>query len=241
MLLVHGLGAHTHWWDESAPLLAATLSPAAVDLGGHGDSPWRPAGDYSPANFAADIEAARAALGWERFHLVGHSLGARAALDYAAAHPARLSRLAVVDFLPELRGGDRFPARPQPLYAEPAEVVSRFRLQPAGTTLSADALAKLAELSYKKTDAGYTWKFDWRALKHGYGDVWEKLPSIKTKTLVVYGTLSKLMDRAIAEKVAALMPDAGVAAVEGAHHHVPLDEPRALAEVLLSFLGVGTL
>jgi pimeloyl-ACP methyl ester carboxylesterase len=48
---------------------------------------------YSTADSVADIEAVRAALGIEKLILFGTSYGTKVALDYAAAHPDRVSRL----------------------------------------------------------------------------------------------------------------------------------------------------
>ena len=38
LVLVHGGGAHAHWWDHIAPLLALDRRVLALDLSGHGDS-----------------------------------------------------------------------------------------------------------------------------------------------------------------------------------------------------------
>ena len=38
VVLVHGGGANSRWWDHVAPLLAGECSVAALDLSGHGDS-----------------------------------------------------------------------------------------------------------------------------------------------------------------------------------------------------------
>lgn len=241
VLLVHGMGAHWRWWDEVAPLLAAETRPVALDLRGHGDSGWRDDSAYSVASFVEDLEEARHALGWERFALVGHSLGARVALEYAAAHPERLTSLAVIDFLVEGwqggRGFDRAKARAQPYYEDRETAVARFRLQPPGTTLAPEALRRLGEASVKKTDAGWTWKFDWRCFGVGVGPVWPALERIKARSLVVRGADSALMDQKAAERVAAALPSGRAASVSGAHHHVPLDAPVPLARLLLEFLA----
>ena len=239
-LLVHGMGAHTHWWDQTALLLAATLRPVAIDLRGYGDSDWRPDGIYSMRAFVADIEDARLALGWDRFALVGHSFGARVALEYAAAYPERVPVLAAVDFLPEFRPGvrafERARSRPQPYYDDPAVMASRYRLEPPGTSLDAAALRRLGELSYKRNDDRYTWKFDWRCLRCHYAPLWPVLPHIRARTLIVRGASSEIMDDDAMRRVASAIPGASTAVVAGAQHHVSLDEPRALADLLLSFL-----
>ena len=69
-----------------------------------------PADDYSLASYVADVEALREHLGVEQLDLLGFSHGGCVAMAYAAAHPARVSRLLLVDTLAvwgdEARGGD---------------------------------------------------------------------------------------------------------------------------------------
>ena len=82
------------------------------------------------------------------------------AAEYAATHPDRLSKLVLVDFLADGRGFGK--VRPQPIYDDAKAPISRFRLQPSGTLLNADALRRLGEKSIKKMpDGRLTWKFDW--------------------------------------------------------------------------------
>lgn len=93
VVLVHG-GYHGAWcWEELRPLLARPS--VAVDLPGRGR---RPAGP-DPVTLArcvnAVIEDADAA-GFERFVLVGHSMGGLTITETANAHPDRVSRLVYV-------------------------------------------------------------------------------------------------------------------------------------------------
>lgn len=53
--------------------------------------------DYSLDDEVASVLAAVAERGWDRFHLVGYSAGASAALACAAAHGDRLSSLALLE------------------------------------------------------------------------------------------------------------------------------------------------
>ena len=46
IVLVHGGGAHSRWWDHIGPLLAADRRVIAIDLSGHGDSGRREAVTY---------------------------------------------------------------------------------------------------------------------------------------------------------------------------------------------------
>ena len=238
-LLVHGMGAHTHWWDEAGPALAAATRPVALDLSGHGESGWRPDGAYSDRAWAQDIEDARHALGWERFALVAHSLGARVALEYAAEHPERLSSLVVIDFLPEFKGGRFSTPRsvPQPYYDSEAAALQRFRLRPDATALPEERVQALGRESIRKTERGWTWKYDFRAFHYAYTPIWPLLPKVKTRSLVVRGGQSRLMTEEALRRVAQGLSGACAVDIPGAHHHVSLDRPRELVDAVLRFLA----
>ncbi len=239
LLLTHGMAAHSHWWDEVAPRLSG-FHAVAVDFRGHGDSEWASDGVYTSEVWTADIDAAREALGWDRFVLVGHSMGARIALDYAETRPERLRGLVGVDFLPDFydsgtRKYEKTRTRAQPLYDDPGPMTEKYRLQPPGTLLSRDQLNALGRQSLRRAEDGWTWKFDWRAFTFPYGPVWPQLPRVAPKSLLVRGELSTIVTAADLDKMARSMPDARTAEVPGAHHHVPLDKPEDLAAVILEF------
>lgn len=241
VLLLHGMAAHTHWWDRVVPRLGAALKPAALDFRGHGESDWVPDGVYTGETWLEDVETARAALGWDRFLLVGHSMGGRVALEYATRHADRLMGVVAIDFLPEVSADkpsrfSRARGRRQPVYPSSEHAVSRFRLEPDGTTLTADELRALGEHGVRRHEDGFSWKFDWRVLTHyRMPPVWEHLPLVRAKALVVRGELSTIIGREDFARVVRGLPGASALEVPGAHHHVPLDEPAALGEAVARF------
>lgn len=88
LLLLHELGSSSRAWDgEPWPGTGAVY---ALDLAGHGASDDRPGAAYTPELFAADVDAALAALGPCR--LVGAGLGAYVALLVAGARPELVPR-----------------------------------------------------------------------------------------------------------------------------------------------------
>lgn len=95
-LLLHGLG---YWseaaWSRLVPQLDPQLRYVALDLPGFGASE-KPAARYDAAYFRGAVGDVVAALGLERFALIGHSLGGFIAADYAGFHPERISHLALI-------------------------------------------------------------------------------------------------------------------------------------------------
>ncbi|MBI5597286.1 MAG: alpha/beta hydrolase [Elusimicrobia bacterium] len=241
VLMVHGMGAHSAWWDEVIPLLPSGLRVVTMDLRGHGDSAWVSPPAYSLDDYAADVECVRAALGWDRFALAAHSLGARVSLRYASARPERLFGLALFDFYAADWGG-REPAggaRTQPTYGEESAILARFRLQPPGTTLTPEALTALARQGVKRgPDGRWGWKFDWNAVRQAVP--WDPAEPSRAAVpaLLVRGEHSTTMPRASFKAVLSALPDARGMEIPGAHHHVPLDAPRETADALGAFLGL---
>ena len=104
VLLLHGYPQTHVMWHAVAPTLAQQHTVVVPDLRGYGDSA-KPSGradhaGYSKRASAFDQVGIMAALGFERFAVVGHDRGARVAHRMALDHPDRVSRLAVLDIVP---------------------------------------------------------------------------------------------------------------------------------------------
>lgn len=115
ILALHGWLDNAASFDRLAQLLPVDRRMVALDLPGHGLSDHRPAGvytyflDYVPVIFdVAD------ALGWERFVLLGHSMGAGIGVLAAGTLPERIPQLILIDGM-------------GPLTEEDAGAPARFR------------------------------------------------------------------------------------------------------------------
>ncbi|MCJ1283091.1 hypothetical protein MMC26_002418 [Xylographa opegraphella] len=88
VVLVNGLADDLSSWSLQLPaLLAAGFRVLRFDNRGVGLSD-QPAGPYTAEVLADDAKALVGALGLERFHLVGVSMGGMIAQSYALAYPA---------------------------------------------------------------------------------------------------------------------------------------------------------
>ena len=95
LVLIHGFGADLGNWMFNQPALAQRRRVIALDLPGHGGSDKQIAsGD--PQAMASAVLATLDALGIERAHLVGHSLGGGIAAAAALAQPARIASLTLI-------------------------------------------------------------------------------------------------------------------------------------------------
>ncbi|MGE8175049.1 alpha/beta fold hydrolase [Pseudomonas fluorescens] len=95
VLLLHYYGGSARTWDGVAGALPARYRLVATDHRGWGDSE-APAEGYRIADLAADAEGVIAALGLERYVLVGHSMGGKVAQLLASRRPQGLEGLVLV-------------------------------------------------------------------------------------------------------------------------------------------------
>ena len=92
LLLAHGICSSRAQWRPNLAALANVATPVVVELLGHGRSASPEDPDaYTVAAYIARFEAIRAELGAERWAVCGQSFGAGLTMNYALAHPERVS------------------------------------------------------------------------------------------------------------------------------------------------------
>ncbi len=95
VLFAHSFAGDLSHWSATLEYLKAQRRVVAFDFSGHGSSPG--ALRYSYVELAKDIGAVAEAQQLDSFALVGHSMGAAVATEFAAAHSHRVRALVLVD------------------------------------------------------------------------------------------------------------------------------------------------
>jgi len=98
LLFVHGSGGDHTVWGHQLDALKGEFVVAALDLNGHGRSPWRDGPD-ALALYAQDALSVLNALAQETGRdvvLMGHSLGGAVALTVALQKPTHLKALGLI-------------------------------------------------------------------------------------------------------------------------------------------------
>ena len=99
ILALHGWLDNAATFDHLAPLLPE-VDLVALDFPGHGFSSHRPRGiRYHYLDYVSDVINVADALNWDRFTLMGHSLGAGIASITSGALPDRIERLVLIEGL----------------------------------------------------------------------------------------------------------------------------------------------
>jgi pimeloyl-ACP methyl ester carboxylesterase len=245
LLLIHGMYAHSHWWDFIAPSFMADHTVVAMNLTGMGDSDFRY--EYDSVTFAEEIVAVAddAGLGTDTV-VVAHSFGGAMAVKAANLFPERFRALILVD------SGIRNPDDPPPehltmmmggqakVYPDRRTALGRFRLQPPQPCENQYILEYIARHSLMSEDGGgWSWKFDddLPGTMKGGERVPEDYTDLRLKLGLIYGADSELFSKSTLDYMRELIPQEFPAvAVEGAQHHVFLDKPLEFIETLQDML-----
>ncbi|CAN7347889.1 alpha/beta fold hydrolase [Terrabacter sp. LjRoot27] len=119
LLLLAGLGGTAHVFAELAPHLSDRFRVLALTRRGHGLSD-RVEGGHALADAAEDARRLLDALGIERAHVAGHSMGGGEVSALAARHPGRVASIVYLD------GAYDWADSPTPEWPEEAASPERF-------------------------------------------------------------------------------------------------------------------
>ncbi len=248
-----------HGWLDNAASFSA-LAPrlddvelVAVDLPGHGHSDHRAAGAYYHyVDYLGDVLGAADALGWDRFTVLGHSLGAAVASVLAAAVPERVDQAWLVEGLgpiataeskalellrQALRDREAIAAKSLRVFAG-LEVAIAARRQANG--LSEAAARALVERGTRRTEGGFVWSSDPRltltsAIRLSEAQILAYLAGIACPTLLVLADPSPpYFTRETVERRCAVVPRIERVALPGTHH-LHLEDPGPVAAAIADF------
>src|SRR5204863_5104612 len=99
LLLLHGGRDHCRGWDWVAADLRRDFHLVAPDHRGHGDPAWALGSTYSMIDYVLDLAALLQTPDLFPITIIGHSLGARVALQYAGIYSDRVARLVATEAL----------------------------------------------------------------------------------------------------------------------------------------------
>ena len=247
ILFLHGLRGHCHSWDDVSAEFCQDYHVVALDQRGRGESDWAPDGDYSSQSFVADLERFCEAIGFDKFTLIGHSMGGRNSMAFAGSHAHKLEKLVIVDIGPDLdpKGSGRIT---QELIDVPEEFDSfedLYTHQSKQNKFCSEPVLRrrLMYASKKLPDGKYGWRYDMEIREQRRNntgpkqpDLWANLPGIECPVLIVRGSETDTLALETAEKMLEALPNGRLIHVDKAAHMVFEDNPADFIEALHGFL-----
>ncbi len=247
IVLVHGTASSLHTWNDWTKELTKKYRVIRMDLPAFGITGPNKNANYSIKNYRLFLQQFLKKIKVDKFHLAGNSLGGNIAWSYAAEHPKQVGKLILID-------ASGLPTnKPQPAIFKMAKtpvlsslflyVTPRFFIKKNMEEVYADVTKITDDLitRYHKMAlrVGNRKAFIDRAkndFKLGEKANLEKLKSIQTPTLLIWGAQDswipldngKRMDRMLTNSKLVVLENSG---------HVPMEEnPAESLEVLTVFL-----
>ncbi|MBZ9642304.1 4-carboxymuconolactone decarboxylase [Streptomyces sp. PSKA30] len=237
LILGPSLGTTWHMWDRQVPELTKQWRVFRFDLPGHGGAPAYPAG--SVADLTDRLLATLEGLGVQRFGYAGCALGAAVGVELALRHPERLASLAVIAASPRFGTADEFRQRGVIVRTNGLDPIARTapdRWFTAGFAAAQPAITEWAVQMVRTTDPGcYIAACEALATF----DVRPELGRVGVPTLVLVGSEDQVTGPAEARTLVAGIPDARLAVVPGASHLVPVEQPAAVTDLLVTHFSTA--
>jgi pimeloyl-ACP methyl ester carboxylesterase len=243
ILFVHGFGADKDSWLLYARPFTSRYRVIAPDLPGFGDASRDPTLDFTAAAQARRLHAFVEALGLERFHLAGISMGGYISALYSFEHPERVTSLVLFDNA----GVEIDDSSPLREHVDDGRNPLTVR-----TKQDLDAMIELITHSPPWIPTAFKRFFLQRSLKDAdlhdrifWGLVEETqantlnecLADLRMPTLIVWGQQDKLFPASTVAIMQSSIPDSRSVILEETGHAPTIERPRIVAAHHLEFIG----
>ena len=239
LLLLHGMAMYAWTWEQNAQAWNDAFHVVAVDQRGHGDSDRPDPSTYQTEILARDIIQMADNLGWDRFSVVGQSMGGHNGMQAAMDYPDRIEKLVISDMEPlfqlelmnYMRNATELPTYDS--HEQYAQEAAKRNPRPSMELQLHRAQRALKQLP----DGRWTPKYDLWAPK-GWAplDLWPRLDEIRCPTLLVRGAESPVLRQDHADRMVQAISDCTLVVVPGAGHGIGTDNPVMYERCIRQFL-----
>jgi pimeloyl-ACP methyl ester carboxylesterase len=253
LLFVHGLLVDGRLWRKVVPRLSGDVRCLVPDLplGSH-RTPLRRDADLSPGGLARLIVDLLDALGLERVTLVGNDTGGALCQLVATTYPDRVERLV----LTPCDAFENFPPKAFRPLVKAASVPGALRAileatklpgvasSPAGfgwlakhgipAQLTGDWMAPALADAAVRRDLAKAMREITPAITL---DAAARLAAFRAPALLAWAREDRFFPFEHAERLAAILPDSRLVAIEDSYSFVPEDQPEALADAIRAFVA----
>lgn len=242
LVLIHGVGMDLAMWEPMVPHLAPRRRVIRYDMQGHGES-VKPHGPYALADFVAQLGRLLDDLAIEATDLVGFSMGALVAQGFALVDPARVRRLVLLNGV-----FDRSPAERAAIEARVGEVlqggyaasieaaIDRW-FTPAFRTKRPEMVKAVRRRMQANDLPAYAAAY--AVFGRADRELVDRVQRLTMPVLVATGAEDQRSTAAMAEALAARLPQGRCHLIAGQRHLTPLEIPEELARLIDEFLAAS--
>lgn len=232
LVFIHGSGGdHTAWLNQYAQF-KEKYNMAMIDLPGHGRSEGR--GESHVKNYCSWIKKLLDVLALKEPILVGHSLGAAIALQFALDHPGKIAGIVC------LGGGMKMPVNPfmlEFLKTNPAEMPAEITALICKFSLAKENRPRLSAMLQKNVSQSKVNILYGDLSACNEMDLTGKAEKISVPALMICGAEDKMVPPDFSRELAAKIRNSSLEIIAGAGHMVMLEQPAELEKVLDRFIA----
>jgi pimeloyl-ACP methyl ester carboxylesterase len=240
IVLIHGVGMDQRAWQPQIQALASKHLVVTYDMLGHGASSLPPE-DVQLAGFAEQLLQLLDHLQIAKANIVGHSMGALVAMEFALTYPERTQRLLALNAVFQ---------RSQEQRAAVLERAKTLKLQGVGATVEATlarwfgepvpehlrSIAALAsDILADVNPLGYARAYQLFATSDAVHS--SRLAHLKMPALFMTGDLDPNSSPAMSLAMAQITPNAQAQIVAGARHMMNMTDAQQINQRLLDFIA----
>jgi 3-oxoadipate enol-lactonase len=236
LMLCNSLGTDLHLWDPQAAEWARRFRLVRYDRRGHGRSGLGSA-PRTTERLGRDALAVMDALGLEKVHWCGLSMGGMVGQWLAANAPRRIGRLILSNtsayFADKARWNDRIQAVREKGLDSIADTVMKLWFSADFRARAPETIARMRQMLTATPVEGYIASCEAvRDMDHR-----PLLPKIKAPTLIIAGKHDHTTPLEMAEAMRAQIPGAALAVIDAAHI-ANVEQPAAYSETVMKFLAL---
>lgn len=238
LLLLHGFAGSWRSFELVLPYLPRSVGAYAVTLRGHGEAS-KPADGYHVSNLADDVALFMQAMALDSAVLVGHSMGAAVALQFAVRHAQQTRGLVLAGACLDEPGDPRLQTYWDTTVSKledplDPDFVADFLQSTFAKPVPVHELETLVQESLKVP--AYVWKAAWKGRLQAE-DSRGGLESITTPILLIWGEEDGRCGRRDQEEMLALIEEAQLIVYAGTGHSVEFERPHRFAADLVAFMS----
>ena len=255
VVIVHGLYGSSDNWLTVAKKLSSNYKVFMIDQRNHGRSPNSE--EHSYEAMKKDLAEFFDQQKIEKAILMGHSMGGKTAMSFAADYPERIEKLIIVDIAPKdyflLNDESQYYLHNNILRAmleldfsriESRKQVEEFLIERIDSRQIVQFLLKNVHRS--KENHQYEWRLNVPVLYDNLDEIikgvnahWfdDRLPINNYPVLFIKGTNSNYILPEDFASIRRIYPEAGIVEIPNAGHWLHAEQPQLFMEAVLNFLN----
>lgn len=240
VVLLHGYLESMLVWENFVSLLYKNVRVVTLDLPGHGISVVE-GEEHSMEFLATVVRDGVKALGIEKCTVVGHSMGGYVALAMCELYPEIIDGVVLLSSTPNSDSEEKQKNRAREISLVKAgkkemlaNVAPSAGFAAGNRVRMKDYIMDLVEQVYITEDDGVVALLNGMMTRKDQNDMMRKLPRPQ---LFILGKQDDYIPYDVAQQIVESHPQAGVVWLEKSGHMGFIEEPKVVAEALLSFIG----